>query len=320
MTRCGDEWLVRLLSSKGALAAKDAEDILSDASPFASTSLLRRKAVSKERLAELVREQYGIPFAEPAAGSCDKIAVSLVPEEICRRHMLFPLRVDEETIELLMANPLDSVVMDSVMALSGRRPVPLFGLPDKIEELITAGYGEDAAVFELLHKLPDEAPVTCLDSGAEQTAEPANSIGAPVIRLANQLISSAVRMKASDIHIEHEERVTIVRYRVDGDLRAIMKVPKHIGEGPLVSRIKIMANLDVADRRRPQDGRAKLKVGSEEIGLRVSTMPTSFGEKVVMRILDNRQAEVPLEALGFRPEILSRLVSLSLRPTRASSW
>ncbi|OGR76260.1 MAG: hypothetical protein A2X40_11805, partial [Elusimicrobia bacterium GWC2_65_9] len=141
--------------------------------------------------------------------------------------------------------------------------------------------------------------------------EPSSAIGAPVIRLANQLISQAVRMKASDIHIEHEERVTIVRYRVDGDLRSIMKVPKHLGEGPLVSRIKIMANLDVADRRRPQDGRAKLKVGSEEIGLRVSTMPTSFGEKVVLRILDNRQAEVPLEALGFRPEIMSRLVRLS---------
>jgi type II secretory ATPase GspE/PulE/Tfp pilus assembly ATPase PilB-like protein len=139
----------------------------------------------------------------------------------------------------------------------------------------------------------------------------AESIGTPVIRLANQIIAQAVRLKASDIHLEQEEKSTAVRYRIDGVLRTVMSLPKHIGNGPLISRIKIMSDLDLADRRRAQDGRAKLRVGGRELGLRVSTIPTAFGEKAVLRILDQRSAEVPLESLGFRARVRERIAELA---------
>ena len=310
-TRCADEWLVRLLTNKGLFDAAVWEGLPQNgAAPYASQELLRRGMITKAQLAAALEGQYGLRFEEPKPDSLDKMALALVPEGLCHKHALVPLRLHEESIELLMANPLDTAALDEISALSGRRATPVYGLPAKIEELIGVGYGSDSAIFDLLKKLPDEASVECLEADEDGAEGPA-SVGLPVIRLANLLIAQAVRLNASDIHIEHEEHVTVIRYRIDGDLRNMMKVPKSIGEGPLVSRIKIMANLDVADRRRPQDGRAKLKVGSEEVGLRVSTIPTSFGEKAVLRILDKRSAEVPLETLGMRPDLLARMVAIA---------
>ena len=309
-TRCADEWLIRLLTSKGLLRAQDLESVVQDESGYATPDLLRRGLLTPAQLGAALESQYGLRFGSPDADKLDKMALTLVAESLCQRHKLVPLAVREETIELLMANPLDTAALDEVSAVSGRRATAAYGLPHKIEELIAAGYGSDAVIFDLLKKFPEEAPVQCL--GAEVEApDGAVPVALPVMRLANFLIAQAVRLKASDIHIEQEEHITVVRYRIDGDLRTMMKIPKAIGEGPLVSRIKIMASLDVADRRRPQDGRAKLKVGVGEIGLRVSTIPTSFGEKAVLRILDNSAAEVPLEALGFRPELLKRLVAIA---------
>jgi type IV pilus assembly protein PilB len=309
--RCSDEWLVRLLTARGLLAAADRDCVVRSASPYASLELVRRGAISKSRLAEAVKGHYGLRFAEPRTEELDKMALALVPERLCRRHTMVPLGLGTESIEMLMANPLDAAALDEVSALSGRRATAAYGLPDKIEELIEAGYGSDAAIFDLLKRLPDEAPVECLGAEPDETEAAPASVALPVIRLANLLIAQAARLKASDIHIEHEESVTLVRYRIDGDLRNMMKIPKSIGEGPLVSRIKIMANLDVADRRRPQDGRAKLRIGQEEVGLRVSTIPTSFGEKAVLRLLDKRSAEVPLGSLGLRPDLQERLMAIA---------
>jgi type IV pilus assembly protein PilB len=268
--------------------------------------------MTKNQLAEALKAQYGILFEEPTCDSLDKMGLSLVPQTLCQKHLMVPVRLDSETITLLMANPLDTAALDEVSALSGRRATASFGLPDRVEELIAGGYGSDTAIFDLLKKFPEEAQVECLPSGEDEDGDKdAVVIALPVVRLTNLVIAQAVRLKASDIHIEHEDKITLIRYRIDGDLRNMMKIPKSLGEGPLVSRIKIMANLDVADRRRPQDGRAKLLVGMEEVGLRVSTIPTSFGEKAVIRILDNRSAEVPLETLGLRPDLLARLVAVA---------
>jgi len=118
-------------------------------------------------------------------------------------------------------------------------------------------------------------------------------VTSPVIKLVNSIISQAYRKRASDIHIEHEEAASHVRIRVDGELKTIMKLPRHLAMGPVVSRIKIMSDLDVSNHMRPQDGRTKIRIGTAEVGLRVSTLPTAYGEKVVMRILDQRAAEVP---------------------------
>ncbi len=310
LAKCRDEWLLRIAQERGWVSPADAQELRQ--SPYASTELVRRGLVAKERLAQAVWEQYRIPFAEPAAAALDKLAATLVPEVLCRKHGLVPLRLDADALEVLTSDPLDTAALEEVMAVSGRTPRSSYGLPEHIEGLINALYSSDTVIYDLLQKLPDAAPVEFLGSGEQEEPEPAaESIGTPVIRLVNQIIAHAVRLKASDIHIEQEERSTAVRYRVDGVLRTVMSLPKHIGSGPLVSRIKIMSDLDLADRRRAQDGRAKLRVGGRELGLRVSTMPTAFGEKVVLRILDQRSAEVPLESLGFRAEARKKIADLA---------
>ncbi len=318
--RAADGWLMKLLAAKGLLSEEAGRGVGAGPHGFHSEELLRRRLIGRQELGEAVAGQYGIRFAEPQQGAVDKLGVSLVPERLCLQHNLVPLNVTGDSIELLMANPIDDAALEAVAAASGRRAVAVYGFPDRIDLLIAEGYGADAALYDLLRKLPDEAPVRWVgrtDAGgraAEAAALAPGKTGRsvlPVARLVNYLIAQAVRLGASDVHIEHDEKNSTVRYRVDGDLRTVLRLPRSIGEAPLVSRIKVMAELDIAERRRPQDGRAKLLVGEQEIGLRVSTIPTSFGEKVVLRLLDARSAKVPLETLGFRPVLRERLEALA---------
>jgi type IV pilus assembly protein PilB len=307
---CRDEWLVRALEKRGLVNPALAEE--ARAYPSASAELLRRGALRAEQLSELLWEQYRLRFADPPAGAVDKLACSLVPESLCRKRTLVPLRLDGDAIEILTSDPLDVAVLDEVMAASGRRPRAVFGLAGHIVDLINELYSGDKAIYDLLRKFPDSLPVEFADGEAPDDKDTvAGSAGAPVTRLANQIIAQAVRLGASDIHIEQEEHSTVARYRIDGVLRTIMTLPKRIGDGPLISRVKIMSNLDVADRRRPQDGRAQIKVGGHALDLRVSIMPTAFGEKAVLRILDQRQTRASLDSLGFRPEIEDAITSLS---------
>ncbi|HMG95867.1 MAG TPA: GspE/PulE family protein, partial [Gemmatimonadaceae bacterium] len=138
-------------------------------------------------------------------------------------------------------------------------------------------------------------------------------VHAPVIKLVDAIIANAIKLRASDIHIEHDEANTLVRFRIDGLLKNIMVLPRFIGVGPVVSRIKIMSDLDVAERFRPQDGRAKVRVGGDEVALRVSILPTRVGEKVVMRLLNEKSVQVSMLTLGFMPEVLERFQSLLMR-------
>ena len=310
--QCRDEWLFRVLVADGLIDEPTAAGVRASGAPYASRELLRRGALTKDELTLCVKARYRIPFAEPQTESIDKMAFAMLPEEFCREHLLVALRLADETIELLMANPLDSAALDAVTALTGRDVRVFYGLPDKVEQLLAEGYSNDTMIGDLLKKMPEEEDaVECIDYGAVSPEVRPADISAPVIRLINLIIAQAVRLKASDIHVEHDEKITMIRYRIDGVLRNMMKIPKQIGDGPMVSRIKIMSNLDVADRRRPQDGRAKLRIGREEIGLRVSTMPSAFGETTVIRILDETQAQVSLEAMGFRPEIMARMSKLA---------
>jgi type IV pilus assembly protein PilB len=311
--RFKDEWLIRALLSRKLLSPAAVQALRAAGAPYACAELLRGKHLTKEQLALAVKQEYRVGFEELSSGGLNKLALAMIPERLCRQHQMIPFRVEADHIDLLMANPIDEVALGDAASISGRRPVPFFCPPERIEELIASGYSSDSVIADILLKLPDEEPVECLDDQAKRIQADSDkaAVDAPVVRLADGIIAQAVRMKASDIHIEQEEFSTIVRYRIDGDLRNMLTLPQYIGAGPLISRIKIMSNLDVADHRLPQDGRAKLLVGKQEFGLRVSTIPTAFGEKAVMRILDPRSAQVPLESLGLRPEVLERMIRLS---------
>jgi type IV pilus assembly protein PilB len=306
-----DEWMVKILTSAGLAGAPEIDELRRSRRPSVAEGLVERGRVTREGLSRALLDGGGVPTAAPTARSLDKMALALMPEALCRKHRMLPFRLEGDSVHLLMDDPTDLVALDVATSVTGRRPVPFFGWRDKLDELISVGYGSETVVFDLLEKIPDRGRVECLDEESG-SADPAQrqAIPAPVIRLVDSIIAQAVHLGASDIHVEHDALNTQVRFRVDGELRPMMTLPRYIGEGPMVSRIKIMANLDVADHRRPQDGRAKLKVSGNEVGLRVSTLPTSFGEKAVLRILDQRQAEMPLDSLGFRPAAYERLARL----------
>lgn len=306
-----DEWLIRALLAGKLLDEAAVASLRQAGSPYASAELLRLNILTKRQLAQAVKEQHGVAFEELATGALGKLALSLISERLCRKHRMIPFGVEADHIDVLMADPTDLVALDDAASVSGRRPIPFFGLPDRIEDLIAEGYNSAAVVWDILKKLPEGESVDDREAPEIQNAHDTTADAAPVTRLTDGIIAQAIRMGASDIHIEQEEFSTAVRYRVDGDLRNMMTLPKAIGAGPLVSRIKIMSSLDVADHRLPQDGRARFLVGKQVFGLRVSTIPTAFGEKAVLRILDPRKAQEPLEALGFRPDVLERMVRLS---------
>ncbi|MFA6318027.1 MAG: ATPase, T2SS/T4P/T4SS family [Elusimicrobiota bacterium] len=300
-----DGWFLRLLAARG-LAAPEILEALAG-SPDPASEALGRGLVSRSAFADALWDLYRIRMAEPAASPPDALVRGLLPEAVCRRRELAPLGIEDGRIAVAMASPLDAESVVEVAALSGREPLPRYAPPRQVRDLIDALYSPDAVVYDLLRSLPESDAVECVVQDAEEADAAKGAGSTPIIRLANHLLSLAVRLGASDVHIEHEEARSVVRFRIDGALRTMMVLPRHVAAGALLSRVKVMAGLDIADRRRPQDGRAKLRVGGRELGLRVSTVPTSYGEKAVLRILDPRQAEVPLADLGFRPDLLKTL-------------
>lgn len=213
-----------------------------------------------------------------------------------------PVGVTETDISVAVSDPSDMNSQMDVESLTGRRAAILFALPYAVESCMEQIFSSDELVYDLLTKVETQDEIIVPGEEKAQVREDL-AVTSPIIALVNSIISQAYRRRSSDIHIEHEEKSSHVRIRIDGILKNIMMLPRHIATGPLVSRIKIMAELDVSNHMRPQDGRTKLRISGTEVGLRVSVLPTAYGEKVVMRILDQRAAEVPFEELGFAPEV-----------------
>jgi len=229
--------------------------------------------------------------------------LALVPEDMARRKRVFPLKREGNRLFLLMANPLDVTVIDDLKLWTNLEIVPLKASDGEVETLINRHYGlsEVAKILEELGEEPEEIEEVLVEK-------------APIVQLVNSLISGAVAEGASDIHIEPFEDEVRVRYRVDGILHEVMRLPRRMAPA-LGARIKIMANMDIAERRLPQDGRILTRIGEKELDLRVSTFPTVFGEKVAIRILDKEQLQrFTLDNLGFSPynlEIFKRFLQTS---------
>src|SRR5882672_6518337 len=239
-------------------------------------------------------------------GDASKIDVTArdgVPEQLARRYHVLPLRLTDSFLELGTANPFD-LDAEKALAFATAREIRLFLLsPSKISEKLDEIYRSDKAIDKLLEGMGDQAVLTTLNDAPppeELNISEADASQKPVVRLVDMIISEGILSRASDIHVEPEEGGVAVRYRIDGVLRQVMKIPRQAGL-PLISRIKIMSSLDIADRMRPQDGRARVAVNGQPIDLRVSTLPAAQGEKVVIRILDSRATVKSLESLGFNP-------------------
>ncbi len=311
--RFKDEWLVALAGTMPGVTPDLIKRWRFQQKPYVAQALIDGEVLSFKEIAALVKEAFRIDSVElTGAGEVDKNAMQILPEKLCREHSVLPVKVDSRMVWLAMANPLDQEAIQRVGWATSREVTPLFCPPGQLDKLVSETLRPDAMIYGLIEKLDQAVGVEQIKE-EEQNEAAMLRVHAPVIKLVDAIIANAIKLRASDIHIEHDEANTLVRFRIDGLLKNIMVLPRFIGVGPVVSRIKIMSDLDVAERFRPQDGRAKVRVGGEEVALRVSILPTRVGEKVVMRLLNEKSVQVSMLTLGFMPEVLERFQALLMR-------
>lgn len=272
--------------------------------------------VTEAQLAELIADQLRIPCVDIAVVTVEPEALRAVSQDLAVQHRCLPWRIEGRALYLLMADPTDLAAMDAVAFASGLRVRPVVVPDHQLAAAIASTYHvESADALDRFDDVDLADQLIVIDEpdsdDVEDMAEVAQS--APVVKLVNAIWADAIRLNASDIHIEPQQKGVDLRYRVDGVLRLIMNIPKR-SQAKIVSRIKIVAHLDIAERRRPQDGRTRITLGGHVYDLRVSTLPTADGEKVVVRILPQHLASTALEALGFEADVLEEFKGLLGRP------
>jgi type IV pilus assembly protein PilB len=243
--------------------------------------LVEGGVVSESQVASARAAQLGLPFVDLTDYPIDQSAVSLVPVALLRRHEVLPIGRDGDRLLLAMADPRDVLALDDIRAAVKMQARPVVAERSDLMAALDRFVRSDSELSELTVAMVEENTSSDLVPVADQAED-----DAPIVRFVNLLISQAIQDHASDIHIEPGERQLDVRYRIDGVLHEMQSAPKSIQNG-VISRLKIMSDIDIAERRKPQDGRMSVVHGGNRIDLRVATLPTVHGEKVVMRILDN---------------------------------
>ncbi|HEX7327300.1 MAG TPA: type II secretion system ATPase GspE [Casimicrobiaceae bacterium] len=263
-------------------------------------------------VAEALSAQLGVPLIDTAGYPEFPILEESISVRFLRDAHALPVREDEAEVALAMADPTDAYTISAFRMVTGRTVRPLVAIPTELDAALERLYGSGkSAVGQLVGAVEARPDELSLDADVQQLKDLASE--APVIRLVSLLITNALDMRASDIHVEPFENRLIVRYRIDGVLHEVESPPKRLSAA-VISRIKIMANLDIAERRLPQDGRIRLRVQGKEIDLRVSTVPTMHGESVVMRILDKGGVALDFQRLGFEDDTLKRFLDALMQP------
>jgi type IV pilus assembly protein PilB len=271
--------------------------------------LIDRGHVAETDLVRTLAKQVGLEFVDLSERTIDPSVAGLIPENLARKYQALPITWDEAgRLVVAMGDPSNVFAVDDIRALTGA---------DIFTVVATAGQLADA--IDRLHRLDGE-----VDTMAQEAADELGDDGdlsnvseivedAPIVKFVNLLITQAVSDRASDIHVEPAERDLRIRFRIDGVLHEVMHSPKSIQAG-VISRLKVMSEINIAERRIPQDGRMSLTVGGKPVDLRVATLPTVFGEKVVMRILDKGQALLSMDDQGFLPDVLERFETSYRKP------
>jgi len=282
-------------------------------------TLITLRIISDEALAQALSTQLGYPFMDLATTALEPEIVMAIPETLARKQGAIPVSLENKTLTVAMVDPLDYGCLRDLGFASGFRIQPVIATRKDILEAIERYYNLNSSVESIVQETAQQYDESVLQIIPEigSTAADAQSLEersrlAPVIRLANLIMTKAIRERASDIHIEPTSRDFRVRYRIDGLLKEDLRLPKWI-HGALISRMKILGRLDIAERRLPQDGSVRVKSDNREIDLRLSTLPTQYGEKMVVRVLDQGKLVVSLDTLGVSPQNLSLVHSLMRR-------
>lgn len=265
--------------------------------------LVRQLVLDEDEIAQTLAEQKGLDSVRLTAFPIDRRAVSEIPERLARKRLIIPIAYEGESLVLAMADPLDVEAIDDVRLTTGRAVVPVVATPTQIQYAIEKYLASADALQEVVE--------TVREDHEEETVAPDED--APVVRLVNQIIREAVMDQASDIHIEPGEHSVRVRYRVDGVLHERMQLPLSVRPG-LTSRIKIMADLDISERRRPQDGRIAVSINNRPLDIRVATLPTPAGEGIVLRLLNHDVEMHTLGDLGMGQDHLATMQRFLARP------
>ncbi|KGA11212.1 MAG: type II secretion system protein E [actinobacterium acAMD-2] len=256
--------------------------------------LVDQGILSETQLVAALAQQIGLRFIDLNDFPVDGSALARIPGSVCRQHMAIPIGFEDGRIVVAMADPANVFAADDIRTISGYEVLPAVATRADVAAAIDRYYRADSDLDDLTTALEDADEATGDDlAGLKEVVE-----DAPIVKFVNLLITQAIQDRASDIHLEPTEQDLRVRYRIDGVLHEVMRSPKSIQSG-VISRLKIMADINIAERRIPQDGRLSVSAHGKKVDLRVATLPTVWGEKVVMRILDNSTARLDLSELGF---------------------
>ncbi len=270
-------------------------------------NLVKTGAISEKAFSEFLSQQYQVPAVDLDELEAEEHSVELIPSEVATKFQVVPISREGRVLTLAMANPDNIFAIDDIKFITGLEVRPVVATETAIKRAIDRFYDSADSLAEVMRDIEEDDFEVVEDMEEDLGLAEAQSEDAPVVKLVNSLISDAVNKGASDIHIEPFERSMRVRFRIDGQLHEMMSPPIKM-RSAITSRIKIMAELDIAEKRVPQDGRIKIRIGSKKIDLRVSSLPTIFGEKIVMRILDKSNLEIDLTRLGFQTEALDKFL------------
>ncbi len=331
-----DEFVLQLALHAGALTADQLATARAVAARHANSSqspqrlldiLESQGAIDQPTIAQLLATAAGVEVVDLALVQPNAAALALLPPTLARRHRALPLSIEHTRLRIALADPLDTNALDTFAHVTGKEIIPLAATPAAISQALDRAYGIDPSAARD-HDTPtlsvknaaltDPASSLRNSVATAATAEstpPDTDNDAPVIQLVQSIIAAAVQRRASDIHLEPLARRFRVRYRIDGALIEAENAPKRL-QLAVISRLKIMANISIAEKRIPQDGRIRAHVGGRALDLRVSSLPTAHGESIVMRILDQQSLQLGLPDLGFAPDDHATFQRLIAHPDR----
>ncbi|MBN2369474.1 MAG: Flp pilus assembly complex ATPase component TadA [Vicinamibacteria bacterium] len=312
--------LGEMLVAQGVVTQRQLDEVLarqkSGKAARLGRLLVEMGHATEAQICEAIAEQLQIPAADLVAVDVPNDVLDRVSKDLALKYLVLPWFVEGRDLYLIMADPTNVEAADAIAFHTGMRVLPVVAPETEVIAAIERFYAAEESSLSQFDNLDLAEQLSIVnDSEAEAPEEAGEQAAqrAPVVKLVNAILVDAVHSGASDIHVEPQERGVNLRYRVDGLLRHVMSMPKRV-QAKIVSRVKIMSNMDIAERRKPQDGRTRIIVGTKCYDMRVSTLPTADGEKAVIRILVQDRARVGLDELGFEPDVLASFRELLRRP------
>lgn len=311
--------IIEVFRRSGTVSELTAEELLTEAvnsgRPI-DDIMVEQGIVTEEAFAQTLAMDLGVEAVDLSSFEPLPALLHLVPSGMARLNEVIPVTASGNVLTVALGNPLDTQALDDLRYTLNREIVQVVAPRHQIEKLISEHYGSEETSMEDVLKQLGEAEVTAIDNAEEEfnaAAAAAEANATPIIRYVDLILDRAVQAQASDIHFEPFEKEFKIRYRVDGALYEMEPPPRHLAL-PVTSRIKVMSNLNIAERRVPQDGRIQRQIGDKVVDLRVSTLPTQFGESVVLRVLDRSAVKLDLEALQMPPEIHEYILETIEKP------